>query len=69
MMFFETSAKDRINVDNAFQAIVERTLEKINNQKINIYEENSGVKMGGSKYAQTLESAHKSEKNKKKSCC
>ena len=37
--FIETSAKDRINVDGAFQAIVESALEKIQNDKINPYEE------------------------------
>lgn len=39
MKFFETSAKDRINVDQAFQAVVERALELINSKQINVYEE------------------------------
>lgn len=39
LKFFETSAKDRINVDQAFLAVVERTLELIQSKHINVYQE------------------------------
>ena len=39
LIFFETSARDRINVDPVFQTVVEKTLEKINNGQVNLFEE------------------------------
>ena len=39
MLFVETSAKDRINVDQAFQNVVEKTTEKVASGTINVHNE------------------------------
>lgn len=46
MGFFETSAKNNINVEACFQYIIEKILEDIDMGKIDPYNEALGVKVG-----------------------
>ena len=46
MLFFETSAKENINVSKSFETIVSIIIEKIKDGSIDPYNEALGVKVG-----------------------
>ena len=67
MIFFETSAKENINVFKAFETIVLKIVEDIKTGIIDPYNESIGVKIGMNSIKQNyLKEAYK-ETNK--DCC
>ncbi len=69
MLFFETSAIQKINVDKAFSAIIEKILNDIKRGTIDPYNETNGIKVGlnGSK-GNTLGPGTFSQRDRK-TCC
>lgn len=64
MLFIESSAKENVNVGQAFHNAVETILKDIKSKKLNISEENLGIKVG----IQSSREDFKVKKNKS-DCC
>lgn len=46
MVFVETSAKDRVNIDEVFSIVANNIVKQIDNKQINIQDTNNGIKLG-----------------------
>ncbi len=70
VLFFETSAIQKINVDKAFIAITEKILNDIRHGTIDPYNETNGIKVGlsGSR-ANSLSANNFSQRDNNKTCC
>ena len=69
MLFYETSAKENINVANAFSAIVGKILEDIKKGLIDPYNEVLGIKVGTNNARQNFLGVQEVEKKSKGDCC
>ena len=69
LLFFETSAKENINVFKAFESIVHRILTDIKKGNIDPYNEVLGVKVGTSSTRQNFLPAKKMAEREKSNCC
>lgn len=50
MLFFETSARDGVGVENAFKEAARKILDDIKRKKINPYKDFLGIKVGLSNF-------------------
>jgi GTPase SAR1 family protein len=79
LYFIETSAKDSINVENAFLHVAQEIVNQIETQKIDVSKENLGIKVGAeyNKSIEELRGDHQSQelkpidlsKESRKLCC
>ena len=69
LLFFETSAKENINVRSAFEQIVDRILNDIKKGLIDPYNEVLGVKVGTNSTKQNFLANRISENKQKNNCC
>lgn len=68
MIFFETSAKENVNVFKAFESVVECIVADIKKGKIDPYNESLGVKVGLNSIKQNFLD-NKNLKKEKSDCC
>ena len=70
LLYFETSAKENINVKSAFEQIVDRILNDIKKGIIDPYNEVLGVKVGTNSTKQNFLASRLNGENKRKdNCC
>ncbi len=69
MEFFETSAKENINVFKAFERVVLQIVRDIKNGKIDPYNESLGVKVGLNSIKQNYLNHQSLSKKDKQNCC
>lgn len=69
MVFFETSAVQRINIDKAFTVVVEKIIADIKRGSIDPYNETNGIKVGLSNMKNNYLASANMPAQKKDGCC
>jgi Ras-related protein Rab-2A len=69
MLFFETSAIQKINIDKAFSVVIEKILNDIKRGTIDPYNETNGIKVGLTNSKQNYLTSSNFGSRDKKSCC
>jgi len=69
MIFFESSAIQRINVDNAFEVVIEKILNDIKKGAVDPYDETNGIKVGLINTRLGQIGASSFNQRQKKDCC